>query len=123
MCILARSSSDPPTLRMSHAGKPTPHRIMLVHETTHTLSEDIKDHGKDQQSAESNASHLVEAVRDTLTHQPRGGVRRHAVVPKITEHDGEDASFNADLAMCVQQVSERNNVNVDETEDDEPIDQ
>ena len=124
MCILARSSGNPPSiLRMSHPGKQPPHRIMFVHETTHALSKNIKDHRKDQQSAESNTGHLVEAVGDTLTNQPRGSVRRHAVVPKVTEHDGEDAGFNADFAMRVQQVSERNNVDINETEDDEPIDQ
>ena len=91
--------------------------------TANTLPEGVKEHCEDQKSPETNTSHLIEAVRNALAYQPLRGIRRHAVVPKIAEHDSEDASFNTNLSMSIQQVSERYNVDIDYTEDDQPIDQ
>ena len=96
---------------------------MLVKETTNALSEGVKEHCEDQKSSETNTSHLIEAVGNTLTYQPWRGIRRHTIVPNIAEHDSEDASFNTNLTMSIQQVSERHNVDIDDTEDDKAVDQ
>ena len=73
---------------------------------------------KTNRAPETYASHLAETVRNTLANQPWRGICRQAVVPKVAEHDCEDASFSADLTMSIQWVSERYNVDVDSTEDD-----